>query len=222
MNGRVNEKYRQGTKDNFVMLCLDALQRGYECMVSDEQYDVDWKEDKLTAHLVAKIKLTGVLNSKQISVNHQPPIYDEGVIFGEEDPNEAPRVDFKFTKWYGHFEYNFYSEAKNLSEADWQKKNGALVSASKYRARYIDTGIENFLSGRYPEGCLLGYVVNGKTEKVVKGINRLIETRQLMPKTGPIERDIEILSPIFYRTEHLVGGNKIFIRHLFMQLSMEK
>lgn len=221
MNGRVNEKFRQKVKANFVMLCLDALRRGYERMVSDAHYDVDWKEDKLTSHLVEKIKLTGFLNSKQISVNHQPPIYGEGVIYGEDDPNEAPRVDFKFTKWYGHFEYDYYAEAKNLSEADWQKKNGAMVSASKYRARYIDTGIENFLSGRYPEGCLLGYIVQGNKQNVIAGINRLIQSRNLLPKIGLIQEDTSVPFSICYCSPHDFEGRQFAIRHVFMQFWKE-
>lgn len=218
MNGRVNEKYRQGLKIHFALLCLDALRRGYEQMVSDGQYDVDWKEDKLTAHLVEKTKLTGFLSPKQISINHQPPVYSEEVIYGDDDPSEAPRVDFKFTKWYGRTEFDYYAEAKNLSATNWQKRDGSKVNASKYRVRYIDTGIENFLSGRYPEGCLLGYVVNGETEKIVEGINQLIELRQLIPRIGLIQKDNENLSPIFYQTEHLVGERIITIRHLFMQM----
>jgi hypothetical protein len=221
MNGRVNEKYRQGAKANFVILCLDALQRGYERMVSDGQYDVDCKEDKLTAHLVEKIKLTGFLASKQISVNHQPPIYSEGVIYGDEDPLEAPRVDFKFTKWYKKLELDYYAEAKNLSESDWQKKDGSKVSASKYRARYIDTGIDNFLSGRYPEGCLLGYIVQGKKQNVIAGINRLIQSRKILPKVGLIQKDRDVPYSTCHCSSHDFEGRQFTIRHVFMQFWSE-
>ena len=54
MANNPNPTYINAARQNFVMLCLDALQQGYERMVSDAQYDVCWKEDKLTAHLVAK------------------------------------------------------------------------------------------------------------------------------------------------------------------------
>lgn len=217
MKRQVNKKIGQVVKTNFIMLCLDALQRGYDKMIADGQYVVDWKEDKLTAHLVDKIKLTGFLRSQRISVNHQPPIYNEGVVYGEDDPAEAPRVDFKLTKWYVKDELDYYAEAKNLSEYDWDKSDGAKVIASKYKARYIDTGIENFLSGRYPEGCLLGYIVRGETARVIDGINKLITTRNLAPRIGLIEKDKLRLFPICYSSSHETDGKMFNITHLFMQ-----
>lgn len=190
-------------------------------MVRDAQYDVDWKEVKLTGHLVEKVKLTGFLRSNQISVNFETPIYDEGILYGEDDPLEAPKVDFKFTRWYGKFELDFYAEAKNLSEYDWDKKNGSKVSASKYRARYIDTGIENFLSGRYPEGCLVGYIVQGKQEQVISGINRLIESRKLLPKVGLIQKDSDVPFSTCYCSSHDFEGRQFTISHVFMQFWKE-
>ncbi len=204
------------------MRCLEALQRGYGRMVSDGQYDVNWKEDKLTAHLVEKVKLTGFLRSYQISVNHQPPIYSEEVIYGEDDPSEAPRVDFKFTTWHRKMELDFYAEAKNLSENDWIKKEGSSVNASNYRARYIDTGIENFLSERYPEGCLLGYVVQGETERVIAGVNKLIQTRRQLPRIGLIQKDTRIPLPNCYFSSHTLDSRNFTIWHVFMQFSRGK
>ncbi len=217
MNGRINDAFIQSTKFNFVMLCLEALQRGYDRMVSDRQYDVNWKEDKLTAHLVDKIGQTGFLRSNQISVNHQPPIYSEGVIYGEDDPLESPKVDFKFTKWYRKNEIDFYAEAKNLSHDDWEKTDGSKVSASKYRGRYIDTGIENLVSGRYPEGCLVGYIVQGNETQVISAINRLIQTRNLLPRIGLIQKDEAVSFAICYFSSHTLDNRQFIIRHLFMQ-----
>ncbi|MBK8923447.1 MAG: hypothetical protein IPM81_18435 [Saprospirales bacterium] len=216
MNRRVNNTFVQGVKFNFVMLCLEALQRGYDKMVSDRKYDVNWKEDKITAHLVEKIKQTGFLRSNQISVNHQVPIYDAGVTEGEDDPLGAPRVDFKFTQWKQE-EMDFYAEAKNLSHDDWEKTDGSKVSASKYRGRYIDTGIENLVSGRYPEGCLVGYIVQGNETQVISAINRLIQTRNLLPRIGLIQKDEAASFAICYFSSHTLDDRQFIIRHLFMQ-----
>ena len=213
-----DKKVLEGFKQSFVLLCLEALQLGYEKMFLDKQYDLSWQEDKLTAHLVEKIKATGFLNSRQISVNHQSPIYDEGVIYGEDDPLNSPRVDFKFTKWFYENEIEYYSEAKNLSEKDWEKPGGAKVNASKYRGRYIDTGIENFLSERYPEGCLIGYVVQGELSKIIEGINELINKRALPPRVGLINKNEELSLSTCYFSENLCGDKKVIIHHLIMQL----
>ena len=126
-------------------------------------------------------------------------------------------VDFKFTKWYSKHELDYYAEAKNLSETDWTKKDGSNVNASKYRARYIDTGIENLLSDRYPEGCVLAYVVQGKSENVIKGINRLIESRKIKPRVGLIQKDNSVPFPVCYASDHVLISGERTIWHLFLQ-----
>lgn len=218
MNGRVNEKYRQGTKANFVTLCLDALQRGYDRMVSDAQYDVDWEEDNLTVHLIEKIEQTGFLKSKRIEVNPQRPIYTDANIYGGKSPKKAPVVDFKLSKWYSVELMHYYAESKNLSESNWQKSDGSKVNASKYRARYIDTGIENFLSERYPEGCLVGYIVQGNGQNVISGINKLIQSRNLLPRIGLIQKDGDVPFSICHCSSHNIDGRQFAIRHVFLQL----
>ena len=55
-------------------------------------------------------------------------------------------------------------EAKNLKEKD-----------SDLKRRYIDTGINSFVSKRYENGCLLGYVLEGDLDKTVAGVNKLLK-----------------------------------------------
>lgn len=107
-----NHVYIEAARQNFVMLCLDALQRGYERMVADAQYNVCWKEDKLTAHLVKKMEETSFLNKKQIDIHHQSPVYDSGITDGEDDPANAPVIDFKFVRWNKLRKVCYYAEAK--------------------------------------------------------------------------------------------------------------
>lgn len=214
-----NHVYIEAARQNFVMLCLDALQRGYERMVADAQYDVCWKEDKLTAHLVAKMEKTGFLNKKQIDIHHQPPIYDNGVIYGDDDPANAPVIDFKFVKWNKSLKFCYYAEAKNLSEKDWIKTDGskATVDASFYRGRYIGTGIQNFLSDRYPDGCLVGYIVQGSQDAVIIGLNKLIQSRGLSPIMGFIEKDTAVTFSTCHRSFNGTQGSVRLLRHVFMK-----
>ncbi|MFN0214165.1 MAG: hypothetical protein ACKVT2_07900 [Saprospiraceae bacterium] len=212
-----NPLYVEAARQNFVVLCLDALQRGYDRMVSDAQYDVSWKEDKLTVHLVKKMEETGFLKQNRIDVQHQSPIYDNDVIYGSDDPANAPVIDFKFIRWQKDLKFYYFAEAKNLSENDWAKNDGSNVSASFYRGRYIDTGIQNFISNRYPEGCLVGYIVEGSQEAIIKGINRLIQRRGLSPNTGFIEKDLIVSFPTCFCSSNSVEGAIRVLYHIMMK-----
>ena len=55
-------------------------------------------------------------------------------------------------------------EAKNLKE-----KNSGL------KKRYIEIGIENFITGKYPRGFLVGYLLEGTVIPTVDGINDLLK-----------------------------------------------
>ena len=215
---RVNSKTRERIIGAFKYHCLEAIQKGYELMIFEKRYQTEWEEDNLTICLVETIKRTDFLGLYQISVNYQPPIYDEAMAFEGANSLRAPRVDFKFSKFFGPVEYDYYAEAKNLSESDWIKPSSASkVSASHYRARYIDTGIENFLSGRYPEGFLVAYIVNGLEENIIAGLNGLINSRKATPRIGIILKDS--LMPICYLSENQLEKGSFLLRHLILQLA---
>jgi hypothetical protein len=216
---RIRPEVQAALVNAFVNHCVEAIQIGYDMMRSENRYDVDREEDNLTICLVETIKKTPFLGQYRISVNYQSPIYTDAMAFEGANSLRAPRVDFKFSKFIGPKERDYYAEAKNLSENNWNKSDGASVKASHYRARYIDTGIENYLSGRYPEGCLLGYVVNGDVVNVVAGINNLIKTRKASPRIGLITKDPTTTMPICYVSDNQTASGPVSLRHLILQLA---
>lgn len=210
---------RATVKASFISHCIEAINTGYDIILANASHKLDWKEDNLTAHLVETIELSGFLTSFQISVNYQSPIVSHAIASEGADFLTAPKVDFKFSNWSGRNEFKFYAEAKNLSERDWYKASGALVKSSKQRGRYLDTGIENFLSGRYPEGCLVGYVLNGSTAAIVSGLNSLIKKRNLGPRTGIIAFDHTAAWPICYYSDNEKDEQPYRLVHLMLQLA---
>src|SRR5690606_41535023 len=78
--------------------------------------------------------------------------------------DKFPRIDFRLTSFISTYEYEYFFEAKNLKQND-----------SALKRRYIDTGINNFVSGKYEKGSLVAYLLEGKTDETVKGINSLLE-----------------------------------------------
>lgn len=199
--------------------CVEAIQLGYNRMIAEKFYQVDWEEDNLTICLVETIKKTSSLAQSHISVNYQTPIYSAAMAYLGASSLQAPRVDFKFSTFSKQEEYEYFAEAKNLSESDWYKASGSKVSASYYRARYIDTGIENYLVGRYPDGCLVGYIVNGKESNILAGLNGLISSRCASPRIGLLRKDSTVSFPICYTSDNQSSTGPITLRHLLLQLA---
>ena len=84
----------------------------------------------------------------------------------------AARIDFRFSGWSTN-QWEYFAEAKNLIEIDsFKAGRKTKISANKLHRRYIETGIDNYLSSKYPQnGCLIGYILQGKTENIVSMLN---------------------------------------------------
>lgn len=221
METKVSPTLAAALKSGFIHHCVEAIRIGYEKMVLDKRYALDWDEDNITACLVETMKQTGYLRKHRISVNLQTPIVNTAIAFEGANFLEAPKVDFKLSTWANSVEdeIEFFAEAKNLSERDWIKSGGAHVQAAYYRRRYIDTGIENYLTDRYPEGCLVGYVVNGTISSVVAGLNRLIQSRNLSPRVGQLIAKDPPGWTAHYYSENSPHEDILTLIHLILQLS---
>ncbi|MBK7939133.1 MAG: hypothetical protein IPJ82_19555, partial [Lewinellaceae bacterium] len=82
--------------------------------------------------------------------------------------------------------------------------------------------LKNLLSDRYPEGCVLAYVVQGKSENVIKGINRLIESRKIKTRVGLIQKDNSVPFPVCYASDHVLISGERTIWHLFCSFKILK
>lgn len=220
MNGQLNERIVRRFKERFAADCIQGILLGYAKMKADNQYKCFWIEDKLTAHIVCKMGETGFFAEKDIFIIPQAPLYDDNVIYGEGDPAKSPRIDFKFGRNWSKKEHNYFAEAKNLSEQNWVKPGKKLpIRADKQTKRYIETGINHYLSGYYPKGCLIGYVVNGSVLGVLSALNRSISDGGASPQIGLIERDITSTSDCCYVSDNQSTNDPIVLRHLLLQLA---
>lgn len=208
-------------KAGFIQHCLEAIRLGYEQMLTDKEYQLHWEEDTLTNCLVTAMRKTGYPRDNGISLNLQVPIVTPAIATGQASFITAPKVDFKLSTWGSptRDELEYFAEAKNLSQQDWHKPSGAWVRATYYRGRYLDTGIENYLSYRYPEGCLVGYVVNGSTIAVVNSLNHLIQTRSLPPRVGLLIQDASAIWTAHYHSDNCLSNGVMPLTHLLLQLA---
>jgi hypothetical protein len=198
-------------------LCLELLHQGYEAMLAAKSYDVDWKEDKITAHYIALMNRLEIRKIYQISIISQFYIYSDEHNFGNEDADKAPRIDFKFNRWVQREEVDYFAEAKNLSEKSWKKKDGTPVNASYYDKRYINTGISHLLTGYYPNNCVLvAYIVNGDKKVILSKLNNLISSK--FADYGMIIKPNNTTNKEFYISENTANNRKITLKHIFLQL----
>jgi len=186
------------------------------------------KEGKLTARLRYEMKQLDLLLDEEITVDKEHDLEDEEILFGEKEAEEAARIDIVFStffesnkdSWSKKTNPKYYAEAKNLSLKNWTKQIGTNVSASYYRGRYIDTGIEKIISGAYSEkdAFLIGYVVNGNTQDNVAALNKLIQKRKIPPQIGLIDKQITISGhPECYISKNDKAGKVVKLLHIFLE-----
>lgn len=214
--GQIVSQFRH----SFAIECIEVLVHSFEKAIEKNTFDLDWEEDQFTAHLVEEfMKPEVVEQGKKISINAQVPYYNYKISSGQIHPKKAKQPDIKCERFHSstNTPFTYFIEAKNLSENDWNKKKGSKVDASEQRGRYIETGIDNYKSNNYPNGCLVGYVLQGETEKIVIKINNRLKKWS---------RETEYLTsnqivngfPNSFISSHLDSkNNEIAINHIFLQ-----
>lgn len=199
----------------FKGMCLHALIESYKNAFTAKSVDKDWEEDNITIHLIDKMEALDFVKERQITITPQYPIYSREMIDEGENVKTAPVIDMKFSKWIEKDNVQFTVEAKNLCENDWTKSKGTNVSASYYKNRYINTGIEHFVSAYYPFGCLVGYVLQGNTVEIIEDINQIIIKKSLSPRIGIIENPNSINGHLYcYASSNL--DETFILDHIFL------
>src|SRR5262249_16950948 len=131
--------------------------------------------------------------------------------------DNSPRIDVKYSVWSSNIEIDYYMEAKNLAENNWKKQStNTSVNASSLRKRYINTGIGNFSSGRYPNGCILGYVMEGKLSNIVKLLNQILASNQRSEEKLVNDRTYNV--PYHYISKHNKTSMPT-LKHLMLDFS---
>ncbi|GAB5527494.1 MAG: hypothetical protein Roseis2KO_53660 [Roseivirga sp.] len=153
---------REKFKGAFEEKCLILAIRAYKTSLTEGVVKLDWDENDISSELHKYIDADPERIRWRISTNvesHIPKDINKTKGFAA----KFPRVDFRMTAFVSNHEVKYFLEAKNLRS-----------SSSALKRRYIDTGIDNFVSGKYPKGSLLGYLLDGTPNGVVNGINKLL------------------------------------------------
>ncbi|WP_251805246.1 hypothetical protein [Antarcticibacterium sp. W02-3] len=135
----------------------------YHTTLTEKIIQLDWNENDISSELHKNIKANPFRYQWEITINVEGTI-PKNIPKVKGFADKFPRIDFKLTSFRKSYEYEYFFEAKNLKQND-----------SKLKRRYITTGIDNFVSKKYEKGSLVGYLLEGKTDKTVNGINYLLE-----------------------------------------------
>ena len=191
---------------NGVAEILLILWQGYDSLRARNIVNSDMAENEITQEWF--LCISKIWNAKNraswLRVDLTP-------IMQYEDPTLAkkrgqpPTIDFCFRAWDKRQGY-FGAECKNL-----------YGSERSHIKRYVETGVDNYISGRYgsksSKSSMVGYVLSGKIEEVATALSKEISTRR--PHTN-IVRSMEITHPQ-YKSVHTrtLDGTIITLYHLF-------
>jgi hypothetical protein len=150
-------------------------------------------------------------------ITKEEELEDNEIDNGLKSPKEANPIDIRFHDiWQEDLRLDYNVEAKNISASEWIKSQGSKVNASQQQTEYITKGIERFVTGHFKDkkGCMLGYIVNGQLEDILKKVNAKISS----------SKDN---SECLYHNQILINNHRIFetthsqkvLKHLFFNFS---
>lgn len=198
LNATVYENFRNA----FEQRCFQLIIEAYQASITESVIQLDWNENDISSELHRHITINPLRTEWKVSTNVESYIPKETPkVKGFSD--KYPRIDFRLTTFISIYEYEYFFEAKNLKESD-----------SALKRRYIKTGIDNFVSGKYSNGSIIGYLLEGDEDVTIKGINSLLEkdkrsTELLISKSNKLHR-------YYYESEHIEIG---LLKHLLFDFT---
>jgi hypothetical protein len=154
------KSFQESFHDDCVRLVVSAYQRA----LTEKSVSLDWEENDITAQLHEYIDQDQFRTKKHIFTNVEHHLTNIAIPKEKGFADKYSRIDMCFVISKSNTDYPYFVEAKLLKE-----KN------SKLKRRYITTGIDNFTSGKYYDGFLVAYIVEGILINTVEGINNLLK-----------------------------------------------
>jgi hypothetical protein len=197
-NTIIYEKFRNAFEQKSCQLIIEA----YQTSLSERVIQLDWNENDISSELHRHIKENLLRLKWKVSTNVEAHIPKEvPKIKGFSD--KFPRIDFRLTSFISTYEYEYFFEAKNLKQND-----------SALKRRYINTGINNFVSRKYENGSLIGYLLEGKTSETIISINSLLVKDQRSAETLTFKSNK--LLKTYYESNHSYIG---ILKHLIFDFT---
>lgn len=204
--------------EEFVQLVLELTIRAYRNMRQEKKAHSDWKEDTFTINLESHLRPIALENS--IFVKRFEPVITDDMRNGKQSVKEANKIDLSlFWPWSNYDEKHFVWEAKRVGD------KRVVPGYSGLNSEYVNEAIYRFIQLKYAIGLsnagILGYVLAGKPDVIIKDINQTmgrIRKKDALPPSN----HLKIADPIgdfqhIYQSHHTkIDSTDITLHHLFL------
>lgn len=198
----LNEIIYEKFKSAFENRCFQLVIEAYQTSISEKIIQLDWNENDISSEIHRHIQANPLRLKWKVSTNVEADLpTDIPKVKGFAD--KFPRIDFRLTTFSRNDEHEYFFEAKNLKQND-----------SALKRRYIDTGINNFVSGKYSNGSLIGYLLEGSTNETIAGVNSLLIKDKRDAETLKLKSDKRVNT--LYTSTHL---NIDVLKHLIFDFT---
>lgn len=212
ISATVNEAFENG--------CIHLLTEAFKRVKKAGLYDIStWDENLYTAHFI--IHMEAIRDEEDINLQIDPECYQyyQEILEGKHHPDKSPRIDIRIKGGWVRRDIHYAIEAKILVEADSAKRK-----ASALNKRYINTGMDNFINGRYspvvPRGCMVGYVIQGESLKIMSSINTRLRRTNRKSETLQNKHTVNECDDCFFSTHvRRTDGKSIRLYHVFTNFS---
>lgn len=187
-------------KGAFEQKCFQLLIDAYQTSLKEKVIQLDWNENDISHELIEKIDNNRLRLRWNILVTREYYLTkDIEKVKGFAD--RLPRIDFRLTTIFAKAEkeFKYYCEAKRLKEKD-----------SHLKREYIKEGIDRYVSKKYPLGCMIGYLLEGKADETIIGINSLLHKDKRNSEKLNLKPN-ELLKTYYESNHPDIGNLKHFI-----------
>lgn len=201
LNISISSKFKEAFQEKCFILLIAA----YKTTLTEKKIQLNWDENDISTELHEHISKNELRRDWRISSNVESHKATKNLDIRKVKgySSKLPRIDFRFTTFQASDEYEYFLEAKRLKAED-----------SHLKRRYINTGINSFISGKYSNGCLIGYVLSGSISSNISALNSLILKDKREFET--LEHVSHRLHDCFYQSHHKNIGS---LKHLFLDFT---
>lgn len=185
LNNDIVNKFRQAFEED----CIELIANAYQKALTDKKYELNWLENDFSELLGHYINESQLSLEKGITCKTEKKLLSASNNLAKGFADKLPRIDFVYFKIWSKQRFECFMEAKRLKEKD-----------SNLKRAYINEGMDRYISKKYPMGCMLGYLLEGKIDETIKSINSLLEKDKR--KTETLSFKSNHLLNAYYESNH--------------------